>query len=76
MFIPRFQVQTKHRGQRYAGRHQLDKYMGADYPAYARFFTPVQRGTMTPGRMVPDLLSFYLMAQFPPREEHKELIYA
>lgn len=54
----------------------LDKYMGADYPAYARFFTPVQRGTMTPGRMVPDLLSFYLMAQFPPREEHKELIYA
>lgn len=54
----------------------LDKYMGCDYPLYAKSYTPVQRATMHPDRIVPDLLSFYLMAQFPPRVKPENLLHA
>lgn len=54
----------------------LDKYMGCDYPLYAKSYTLVQRVTMHPDRIVPDLLSFYLMAQFPPRVKPENLLHA
>lgn len=54
----------------------LDKYMGCDYPLYAKSYTPVQRATMHPDRIAPDLLSFYLMAQFPPRVKPENLLHA
>lgn len=54
----------------------LDKYMGCDYPLYAKSYTPVQRATMHPDRIVPDLLLFYLMAQFPPRVKPENLLHA
>lgn len=54
----------------------LDKYMGCDYPLYAKSYTLVQRATMHPDRIVPDLLSFYLMAQFPPRVKPENLLHA
>lgn len=54
----------------------LDKYMGCDYPLYAKSYTPLQRATMHPDRIVPDLLSFYLMAQFPPRVKPENLLHA
>lgn len=54
----------------------LDKYMGYDYPLYAKSYTPVQRLTMHPDRIVPDLLSFYLMSQFPPHEKPKSLLHS
>lgn len=38
----------------------LDKYMGADYPLYAKCFYANQRATMVPGRIVQDCLLFYL----------------
>lgn len=44
----------------------LDKYMGADYPAYKKYFYENQRATMEPSRIVQDCLYFYLNQQFPP----------
>lgn len=43
----------------------LDKYLGADYPAYKRFFTANQRASMEPSRMVQDCLTFYLTYLYP-----------
>lgn len=43
----------------------LDKYMGADYPIYKRYYYDYQRRYMTPERIVPDCLTFYLCAQYP-----------
>lgn len=42
----------------------LDKYMGEDYSLYKRFYTPEQTKTMHRGYIVPDALSFYLLAQY------------
>ena len=42
----------------------LDKYMGEDYALYKRFYTPEQTKTMYRGYIVPDALSFYLLAQY------------
>ena len=42
----------------------LDKYMGEDYSLYKRFYTPEQTKTMYRGYIVPDALSFYLLAQY------------
>lgn len=38
----------------------LDKYLGASYPAYAKYFSENQRATLEPSRIVQDCLSFYL----------------
>lgn len=38
----------------------LDKYLGADYPLYQRYFYANQRVTMIPERMAQDCLIFYL----------------
>ncbi|MBO5538662.1 MAG: gliding motility protein GldB [Prevotella sp.] len=50
----------------------LDKYLGADYPLYVRYYTPQQRKTMTRSYIVPDCLSFYLLSLYPlsVSEEH------
>lgn len=51
----------------------LDKYLGADYPAYPRFFLENQRVTMEPSRMVQDCLIFYLNQQYPYSEPFRRL---
>lgn len=43
----------------------LDKYMGADYPLYKKFYSPQQRITMTRNYIVPDCLTFYLLSMYP-----------
>lgn len=43
----------------------LDKYLGKDYPLYARYYTPDQRKLMTRELIVPDCMSFYLLSMYP-----------
>ena len=44
----------------------LDKYLGADYPAYLRYgYSEAQRRMMTPEYIVPDCLGFYLLSLYP-----------
>ena len=43
----------------------LDKYMGADYPLYKKFYNEQQRSTMSRNYIVPDCLTFYLLSIFP-----------
>jgi len=44
----------------------LDKYLGADYPAYLRYgYSERQRSMMTRDYIVPDCLGFYLLSHFP-----------
>ena len=43
----------------------LDKYLGADYPAYFRFYPANQRQSMTREYIVPDCLIFYLLSVYP-----------
>ena len=45
----------------------LDKYMGANYSFYKRYFYDYQLQKMTPNRIVPDYILGYLMANFPFR---------
>ena len=43
----------------------LDKYLGADYPIYQKYYNLEQRKTMTREHIVPDFLSFYLVTSYP-----------
>ena len=43
----------------------IDKYMGADYPLYKRFYYDYQCRSMEPDRIVPDCFTFYLLSQYP-----------
>lgn len=43
----------------------LDKYMGADYPLYKRYYYDYQLRWMTPERILPDCFMFYLFSQYP-----------
>lgn len=43
----------------------LDKYLGSDYPLYARYYSAEQRRQMTRSAIVPDCMSFYLLSMFP-----------
>lgn len=43
----------------------IDKYMGADYPLYKKYYYEHQRRSMTPERIVPDCLTFYLYSLYP-----------
>lgn len=45
----------------------LDKYMGADYPLYGKFYSSQQRETMRRDQIVPDCLTFYLLSLYPMR---------
>ncbi len=42
----------------------LDKYLGAEYPAYKKYFYENQRATMESARIVQDCLFFYLNQQY------------
>lgn len=42
----------------------LDKYLGEDYPLYAQYYYPYQRHTMSAGRIVPDVLFYYLCSEY------------
>mgnify|MGYP004448910637 CR=1 FL=1 len=48
----------------------LDKYLGADYPAYLRFYDAEQRKTMTRRYIVPDCIVFYLWSVYTPQHLH------
>lgn len=43
----------------------LDKYLGADYALYHKYYTPTQRRLMTRAYIVPDALSFYVLSLYP-----------
>lgn len=43
----------------------LDKYLGAGYPVYARYYTEDQRRQMERSMIVPDCLQFYILSMFP-----------
>lgn len=53
----------------------IDKYMGADYPLYEQFYYSYQCHSMSPQRIVPDCLAFYLLSEYPfPWEWHRTLL--
>lgn len=53
----------------------LDKYMGADYPLYNQFYYSYQCRSMSPERIVPDCVAFYLLSEYPfPWEWHRTLL--
>lgn len=43
----------------------LDKYLGADYPLYRKYYHNYQRRVMDRSRLVPDALFFYLSHEYP-----------
>ena len=43
----------------------LDKYLGADYPLYRKFYTQEQRKYMSREYIVSDCMSFYLLSLYP-----------
>lgn len=43
----------------------LDKYLGADYPLYLKFYSDSQRKSMVRSMIVPDCLGFYLLSLYP-----------
>lgn len=47
----------------------IDKYLGENYPLYAKYYNAQQRKTMTRENIVPDVLSFYLLSQYRLPEE-------
>lgn len=46
----------------------LDKYLGANYPIYAKYYSEEQRKQMTREYIVPDCLGIYLLSQFPLKD--------
>ena len=42
----------------------LDKYLGADYPVYKRYYTPQQRRQMNRENILPDCLTFFLLSEY------------
>lgn len=45
----------------------LDKYLGADYQPYTKFFDAAQMKEMTREYIVPDCLTFFLLSKYPLR---------
>lgn len=43
----------------------LDKYLGADYPLYKRYYHQSQLKAMSRNYIVPDCISFYLLSLYP-----------
>ncbi len=43
----------------------LDKYLGADFPIYRRYYTAAQRKQMTREAIVPDCICFWLLSMYP-----------
>ena len=53
----------------------LDKYLGADYPAYLRYgYSEHQRSMMTREYIVPDCLGFYLLSIYPSPQNDDEQV--
>lgn len=46
----------------------LDKYMGANYPLYSKYYSAQQRSTMTREYIIPDCLTFYLLSIYPMKD--------
>lgn len=54
----------------------IDKYMGADYPLYKRYYYNYQLRAMNPDCIVPDCLMSYLYSQYPfPWEEGNRTLF-
>lgn len=43
----------------------LDKYLGSNFPLYAKYYTPAQRRQMSREYILPDCLTFYLTSIYP-----------
>ena len=43
----------------------LDKYLGPNYPLYAKFYSPTQRKQMSREYILPDCMTFYLVSIYP-----------
>lgn len=43
----------------------LDKYLGADYPLYKKYYPEAQRRQMVRSMIVPDCMVFYILSIFP-----------
>lgn len=43
----------------------LDKYLGKNYPLYAKFYPEQQRSLMTRQMIVPDCILFYILSHYP-----------
>ena len=50
----------------------LDKYLGEDYPLYAKYYDKEQRKTMRREYIVPDFLCFYILSLYPPPRPNGE----
>lgn len=46
----------------------LDKYLGENYPIYAKYYSAEQRKQMKREYIVPDCLGIYLLSQFPLKD--------
>jgi len=51
-----------------------DKYLGADYPLYQKYFYDYQRQLMSPDRIVPDYLLGFMMANLPFKGDEDVLL--
>lgn len=53
----------------------IDKYMGADYPLYKKYYYDYQCRTMEPSRIVLDCFMYYLISEYPfPWEWNRSLV--
>jgi len=43
----------------------LDKYLGADYPVYKKYYPEAQRRQMVRSMIVPDCMVFYILSVYP-----------
>jgi len=50
----------------------LDKYMGANYPLYKKYYTNDQRKLMARNAIVPDCVCFYLVSLYPMHGEFEK----
>ena len=70
LVVPQFYAQISALNQSIVVRDSLvgislDKYLGADYTLYKRFYHDYQIRSMSPDRIVPDCLTFYLISEYP-----------
>ena len=53
----------------------IDKYMGADYPLYKKYYYDYQCRTMETSRIVPDCFMYYLISEYPlPWDWNRSLV--
>ena len=54
----------------------LDKYLGADYPLYLKYYPLSQRKLMTRSMIVPDCMLFYILSAYPIPDDGKSQLTA